>query len=338
VRHNLFRFATSELSHSAFWAWIFQSLDSTDEKLKDVRQLASGFLNQIGVKTELKSPIEVQTELTISKGQRIDIMVRDSTGVRIAIENKVSAIPTEDQLNKYLSTLEEETTALYPVLLSTSFDVDISIPVGWSKVTLEHLVPLSKRTPISHPLLSDYAEWLRTLSDYRANCERDSLGPDGSKRNAALKTAEGQWALMSYLTEGMAGIQYRGVNTSGRPWTQFRFSHLKHRADSDALFYRIDLRAQGNIFSLAQYQKPSYPSMDRKLERFLTLQDKWFSAWSLIDRPTMIPQIKKPRKTMETEMIRFAIDEISPSDLKYPLRMAHRDLVAYLEREGWPMF
>lgn len=336
MRHNLFRFATSELSHSALWAWVLQSLDSLDADLSDVRQLAEDFLEVIGIRKGLTSPIDVKTEVGIGEGQRIDIQVRDASGLVIAIENKVKAIPTKEQLEKYEMSLG---VSPFLVFLSVSFHPDVLISKSWRSVTLDDLVNLTHAKSVNHPLLKDYAEWLEDLQNQRVRCQRDALGHDDSKRKEALNTAEGQWSLMSYLTESMDGHQYRAVGRDGKPWTEFRFKRdLQDYKMFDALSYRLDSKREGHTLSIVQSQSKPYPSTEKKAERFRMLQRVWFNAWGQVEEKAISPAIRNPRKAKSTEMIRFPIDEIAASDLKQPLLRAHNSFVETITAEGWPVY
>ncbi len=46
ITYNLFSYATSELSHSALWAWILRCADSNDEKYKLPRRIALSFFKE----------------------------------------------------------------------------------------------------------------------------------------------------------------------------------------------------------------------------------------------------------------------------------------------------
>jgi hypothetical protein len=336
MRHNLFRFATSELSHSAFWAWTLQSLDSSDDALTDVRMLASEFLKRIGIRNNLTSPIEVETEVGIGEGQRIDIRVRDASGLVIAIENKVKAIPTKNQLDKYQDSLGPLTRCVF---LSTAFHPDVIIPSGWQPILLEDLVKLVLLHPTKHPLLQDYKDWLIDLSEKKFGLQQDALSNDAAKQTHALSQAEGQWALVEFLTKSMDGRQYRGTNIGGKLWTQFRFTSDDQSSPGfDALFYRIDIRQKRYVLSLAQYQTHPSPCLKAKVARFHMLQDLWLTAWKEESRSIIQPIVRKARESKETEILRFVISEVPPTVLREPLLRTHKAFVEKITAKGWSIF
>ncbi len=85
--YNLFKFATKEVSRSAFWPWVLECTNSDNPVHKAPGELGLAFLKKIGcdkygkvefVKTELKSQE--------CKG-RFDIHVEFDSGKILVIEN-----------------------------------------------------------------------------------------------------------------------------------------------------------------------------------------------------------------------------------------------------------
>ena len=203
---------------------------------------------------------------------------------------------------------------------------------------MDDLVELTHARLISHPLLRDYAEWLKDLQTTRVRCHQDALGTDNLRRVEALKTSEGQWALMAFVTETMGGHQYKGNNVGGRPWTQFRFSpDDPNSPEFDALFYRIDLRNLGFALSLAQYQKEPR-SLKSKVARFHTLQDLWLRSWKDESASTIQPIVRKARESKEAELVRFSLDKTPASDIKNSLLQTHKSFVERIAKLGWPVY
>ena len=178
IRYNLFNFAPSELSHSAFWAWVLQSLDANSiSELAGPQRIASKFVKRIGAsESTLHFPVTVQTEVSYRKGKdRIDILVTDSSNTRIVIENKVKEIPNRSQLDRYYATLKSKEENQYFVIMSTAFDNDVrgSVPQAWKYLGIDDLIDLVMPDLDSHLLLSDYVSWLTYQRDARMTLCRD---------------------------------------------------------------------------------------------------------------------------------------------------------------------
>lgn len=255
-RFSLFRFAPHEMSHSAFWAWMLNSLNATDPKfLLGPRRIAGRFLGRVGV--PLKAPINVTTErptktkLPAERG-RFDLRLEDSEGIVLVIENKVTAIPGKNQLDRYLRDLGPKA---HLILLSTAFDLDVRslMPLEVQYVGPEDLLEIIRPDRDSDQIVHDYALWLDDLLEHRSKLQAHALSDNPEDFGEALKTPEGQWALMKALTTNMNGRLYRGSNLGGSPWTQFRF--VEENKTRDALFYRIDNSKDGAYLSVRQYKK-----------------------------------------------------------------------------------
>src|SRR5437588_12000164 len=103
LKYNLFHLAPHEMSHSAFWGWVIQCVDSSaPDRLAEVKQLGERLLTQLRV-PPLPPRFNVRTEVLLGKRKgRLDILVTDPSGKRIlVIETKISADPDTLQLDKY---------------------------------------------------------------------------------------------------------------------------------------------------------------------------------------------------------------------------------------------
>jgi len=340
IRYNLFNFAPSELSHSAFWAWVLQCLDADSiSELAGPQRVASRFVNRTGgAASTLHFPVTVQTEVSYRKRKdRIDILVTDSSHTKIVIENKVKAIPSRSQLERYYATLKSKEENQYFVIMSTAFDNDVkgSVPQPWKYLGIDDLIDLVKPDQDSHPLLSDYVSWLTYQRDDRMTLCRDALTDHPLKVQAALKKPEGQWELMRVLTSSIPGHQYRGTNLDGTPWTQFRFL-TGDDATYDHLLLRIDSSSRGPYLSVKQYQKPPKPSRLHKQQRRDSLRKWWSEAVSQYSNG-LIAGRPSSRGVYESEIGVFGIAENAPTMLQKELPEVLKAFTSRLSKEGWPV-
>lgn len=335
LRFNVFRFAPRELSHTAFWAWLMQSIEAEDQPaLRGPRRVALRLLQAHGV-PPLRPPIRVDTEKWLNRRDRLDIRVEDAAGTVVAIENKVLATPDPTQVDRYRTGLGRSSAA-HLLVLCTAFDEDVQGTIGCEYVGLAELVEAIRPYRRSHFLLGEYFEWLQALSERRKRLCRDALCDDAGLRAAALATPEGQWALMTRLTNGMNGRQYRDFNRGGEPWTEFRF--VEQTSHHDALFYRIDRSAGGHQLQLKQYRDDVRPGekLEPKLRR-LTMLRSWWSDACESHAGSLRPAAFSDRGTKASVIGRFILADKPPRQLAKSLPALHKAFVRKLLDEGWPV-
>jgi hypothetical protein len=337
MRYSLFRFHSAhEMLHSTFWAWVINSLNAPAEFLSGPRRIAIRLLDRFGV-SDLRVPVDVETEVktktqATNEQGRYDILVTDSQGTILAIENKVTAIPNKNQLDRFLKDLKErnEGKDVHLALLSTAFDVDVrhSLPDEVPYAGVEQLMEVIGPDRDSHAFVHDYVLWLEGLFEKRSTLARDSLSDDPNTYEYALKTPEGQWCLMERLTAGMKGHQYRGQNLDGTPWTEFGF--VDGEGKRDALFYRIDYSKRRPYFSLRQYQKTPYPDIEAKLKRLAKLRRLW--SESCIETGKVLKFIAPRNKgRKESEIAFLLLADNPPSVIVRALPNVHRAFMDKLE-------
>jgi PD-(D/E)XK nuclease superfamily protein len=283
LRHNLFKFATKELSHSAFWAWVLESVDQANPEFKGPRELGRLLLERLGVPGEPTSLV-VETERSLRGGAgRADIWVNVDDRHIVVIENKTSSIPGPAQLAKYQTALKGEVQDVHLCLLSTAFDEEIrsqnaALPCEF--VGAEHILSMLEQVTHDHPLIQDYFAWLSDLVQSKERLRRWAFSQNNSEVAVALSTPEGQWALLRELKESITGDLRRGTNTGGHPWTQLWVIKPAQQAD-DTIFYRVDKAKSGYYLSVRQYQGTPRPNWDEKEVRRDRLREHWNRAASV---------------------------------------------------------
>jgi len=333
---NLFNDVNYELSHSAVWAWV---LRCADDSAADVHpgphKLARRFFERVGVR-RTSGQIVVRREVVLpGLRDRLDIEVADAKGQFLAVETKVSAIPSAEQALRYLSALGPGAQL---VILSSAFDLDVraDLPKRCRYIGLAEMQELLKPNADSHPVLSDYSAWLAHRRSERARLARQALSAEEGVRAEALATPEGQWSLMSAIGQavGSSGSQYRAKNLGGTPWTQLCFCDGDEKAH-DAIFYRIDRSARGDYFSVRQYESEPFPSVSAKLARLEKLRAWWADACAR--SKSLVPRQARSRGKKESEIGWFLLSENVPTVLLGELPRVHKAFIARLRDAGWPV-
>jgi hypothetical protein len=347
LKHNLFRFASSELSHSAFWAWVLQSLDApANRDLETAQELAEALLIEIGAPLP-QTDIEVETEVSIADG-RLDIRAMIDGETLLIIENKTSISPNVEQLLGYQEELEQkEDQNLHLAIISTAFDRHVSNEIKgmeWVFLDVKILTRLLNSMTKEHPLVNDYSEWLRVERERREVIEKQALSDSYEKLKKGLTTPLGQWILMSRVMAeansqaGTRGKQYRGgEGQGGRPWTQFRFTPKKPAPERDALFYRIDRYSKGFYFSLRQYQYKPTPNWDAKRQRLEHLRALWKRASKQENEMLVSTPPRDNNAEKESKISMYYLDENPPSILIQEIPKVHRAFVEALREDEWPL-
>ena len=324
--HNLFKYATSELSHSAYWAWIISSLQVPDQQdLAGPRRIAQRIFDYCNI-NKPDPPLEVDTEVQHDEApnSRIDVLVRSDDKPVVAIENKVQALISVDQVERYRDALGCDV-----ICFSTSFDVGRDLPEYY--LDLDALIEISEVEAASHPLVADHVEWMKQLKAERKQLYCLATSGSVESQLEALSRAEGQWYYMQWLTDCIDGSQYRGTS-HGRPWTQLRFYHGHNRRDS--LFYRIDKYKKGYYVSLRQYQKPPQPSWDEKERRRDQLRQIWQECFERVS-PSLDRNKPNNRGKNESEIACFLVHQQDPKHFKKGLSKLHEAFVEALIDQGW---
>jgi hypothetical protein len=346
--YGVFRYASSELTSSGFWAWIFAGLGEDAALAAGQQAVAAAILGAVGCAAPTGA-VTVETECGLSDGTgrvvgRADLRVTYGD-TEILIENKVKAMPTTEQLERYAGARTDQ-TGFIPLLFSTTFDDPViddlpGVRVGYGRLTRqapwtifrpEDLLTAVARGRALHPLIDDYARSLEHLLLRRRTIRRLALSHDPEGLSEALGTHEGQWYLIRALTAGLCADTYRGTNIGGRPWTQCCFTE-DAALGRDALFYRIDFDMGGMgewqpYLSLQQYQSPAD---DRKKARLASLRAHALKALrSVSDAPFYVPaDTRDPQK--ESAVIRFRLRETPFPDLHVFFQRFHDAFVAAAE-------
>jgi hypothetical protein len=333
---TLFHFATRELTHSAFWAWILNSTDPGTRSDPSPTRLGHALLERIGAASPSRT-IEVTKEYALPHaGGRVDIHAEIDGRDVVLIENKVSALPDQSQLLRYSNRLMGP-NRIHKAIISTAFDVEqrgwLRRMTEWTYLGIEDITRLVAPYRTDHPIVGEYFAWIDGVRTERSALFQMALSNEPWTHGSGT-TPEAQWKLMLELTSGFHGHQYRGVNIGGGAWTQFSF--VEEQNGLDAIFYRIDDSSQGPYLSVRQWQRTPTPSLREKLERLERLRQMWAAAAESVNSPI---RWKPPRGRgkKECEIAWCLLTENSPALLVEALSPIHHRFVDDLSRNDWKL-
>jgi hypothetical protein len=329
LSHNLFAFAPKELSHSAFWAWVFEGLNTENERIRD---LARNLLQKLGAEYP-GGCVAVSTEHSFGDGCRVDIAVSFEDQSHLFVECKRSAPVAEDQIIRYQQQAGDKTQI---AVLSTHFDTSDLDELNVSSLDTRNQGELLAEYRGTHPIVDQYADWIDDLRSRRANLQKKAVSSDSSDVEEALSTCVGQWHLMRQITKDIAGDHYRGINRGGTPWTQYAI--CSSGDEFDRLFYRIDNYKSGYYFSLRQYLgSRDHPAWDNKEERLVRLRRWWNEAVEEV-QPNLNFKAPHNRGTKECEIGCLMLKDNPPAQIIRELPAVQAAFVDRLESSGWTLY
>ena len=335
LRNNLFSFATKELSHSAFWAWILQSVDTKgNSSLKIPRRIGRRFIKTIGYQEEIKS-IEVEREVKVESGCRLDVVATINNRTLLVIENKVKARPRANQLEQYAKDLNVESKDVLMVLLSCAFDKHIRPEIEregkWKYLGVDEIQKIIGRATIGHPLVDDYANWIKFRKVEEKNLVSMATSDNYENICKALEDRRGQWGLMDSIVGEFEGEIHTGTNKSGSPRMTFWFSNYDEV--NDGFFYRIDKNRVGPYFSLRQYQNPPSPTIEQKFKRRDRLRVLWNEIMDEVNTDFVMSSPGHGKN--ESEIMLLQIKDNMPSKIKREMKRVHELFQLKVKAEGW---
>lgn len=330
-RHNLFRFATKELSHSAFWAWIFQATDAEDEALEGPRAVGQSALRKLDVSPPTEN-VSVKTEVPFPSGDRPDLKIEFDDGNALFVELKRSAAFSEQQIERYREAIGKGGVV---ALISTRYDARKAGGIC-SYLGLEEIQEIIAPHRASHPLLSDYAEWIDERFERRNAIKENAFAQDADKIAESLSTLYGQKLVMEAITSQIIGRWNQSqAKLGGDPYTELWITDPEE--DQDRLIYRIDEYSSGYCFSLKQYlRSEQMDAWEGKEERLERLRQWWDEATKEIDhRLEFRDPHNRGSKMCEVGCLLFKHNP--PSTVVEDLPEVHQAFKSKLEENGWDL-
>lgn len=341
---NFFKFVTKETSHSAFWAWILQSLSAPDETdLKEAQQIAQNLLAKINLQPPQGRNISVRTEEKLPKYGRADIIVRYDDKVVLGIENKVKACSNSEQINLYKQSYPNAAWCI----LETGFDYGQAENTRKNGTTYIGLTEISKIIENiqdnSHPLIRDYKRWIsdkmQTISD---RTEAATTNDCKIFNEYFEKYEETKWVLAKSLfgTNNLEHFHNNGGSTCVQ-YCFLRLENLKEPEKYDGLLWRFDHSTKGNYISLRQYNntdKKDENFWNEKKDRLSHLRKMWENLTENSGlRWNTSPQKTNKQTQQESEIAWLIISNQNLPAIRKKLPRLHKKFVSALREEQWPI-
>ncbi|HVY32297.1 MAG TPA: hypothetical protein VHB79_37425 [Polyangiaceae bacterium] len=294
TRHNLFSFATSELSQDAFLCWLAALADHDDPELQQLGKAFIAWLWERARGSKVEAEQVRLRERPKPQWKKIDITLEAAIGereCRFIIEDKTDTTQHGDQLKRYLEVARADGSDVVPIYFKTGyyFGSDRAATVAqYTVVELRPWVEFLRAQTAQSDILDDYRAYVANILEKREQALARLSEASGFE---AFKHDFVQYEFLEKLAnrcpEAVGGSAiHRGTNLGGSPWTHYRFvffTGLPAGVD-EVLFHRIDKRQNdsgqtGYYLSTRQYasvkEKPDAAAA--KLAR-LTEYRRAFSA------------------------------------------------------------
>lgn len=257
--HNLFTYATSELSQDAWLSWLLAHVEHDERpELRDAaRDLVARMWNaarpgEAVLPSEVGGPVHVERQW-----QHVDVLARLRVRGRAAvllIEDKTATTHHGGQLERYRKVVEASwpEAAVVPVYFKTGYHFESDAAAreaGFVVVGLEELVDLlDLHAPrVRSDIFADYAAFQRRALEERRAALAALDGPDGY---VWLGHDFAQHAFLARLraaalAPGDRTVINRGANLDGTPWTHWQFGAARAPLPGgigETLFHRVDAR------------------------------------------------------------------------------------------------
>lgn len=314
MNHNIFNYATSELSQDAFICWLVSWVNGTNRELK---ALALDFIKTLLEMHAIEFPnVENLEKVEIQKQYlNIDVLLRlyfrNDRIVQIIIEDKTNTSFHDNQLRVYMDRIENkkiENIQTIGIYYKTGFvfddeksDVEKN---GYTVFTKDRMYQVIKRhmSHIQSEILYNYFEYLESLimEERKIEVKMEEIIQNDRMHDAdeILKSQIGQWIFMKKIFQhDIKGWQYNG-SSMGRPWTQYCIlEQIIFKQLPDAIFYRMDSRNEGYYLSVRQYLN----FVSRATKQFLETEDE---AELIQDKMKRLDRLKKCyRSSLDCEVL-----------------------------------
>lgn len=345
---NLFAYAPKELSHSAFWAWVLNSLRHPRvSEYAGPQKIAKEMISKLTNGKFLPSVNHVITEQPLKYGAgRADIYVTNKAGQVLVIEMKINRAVSNKQLDRYKKSLDRTHGRRkgFVALVSAYFDSDALCSERYSVLDLEGQQGIIKPYLNSHEIVSEYGGWLNwKLEGAATRREKLNTGEFKDLREPLTDDVETQWMLMreivqrsEKLIKRSPGIEYQSARyhgtSVGRPWVQYQF-YEKYESNPYVIIYRLDSASRGPYLAVRDYKKHTKKNKTVRRERLDNLRDLWKNA-SSSTKHGLQHDSPRNRGKKEREIALYWIKDNQPSALIEDIPRIHRQFISELKRSG----
>lgn len=166
---NLFQIATKELSQDAFFTWLIQWADPSNEKYdKELSITAKKF-----VKLLTNEKIDIRNVLVRRQWKNIDICVEINDDIFIAIEDKTNSGEHSNQLERYKKIVQghynDKRSNLFFVYLKTGNEsistINKVIKKGYSVIDRKAILEIFDSSKSKNDILIEFKEYLRLIEN-----------------------------------------------------------------------------------------------------------------------------------------------------------------------------
>lgn len=343
---NFFHFATKEISHSSFWAWLIVQSGQSGNTAATI----SGLLNAIfapGDEWFKKSANwKITREYGLGKAGRIDVLAE------CKLENKIFAIENKIQSQSYLEQPERYKQAIgtrWPdadiklAYVDTGFDFDgvhSKIRSAFILADLKHLYTVwhewggnKSHLPF---LVKEYFGWVSLLYEKQKQIEETLCTHDANTLLDVLRQREAQYPFLEWIMRQLqkeeSGLwesaSLKNVMNYGKSCIQLWF-HEREQPYWMALFFRMELRKKGSIHCSLRF----YTYLrDAGHQKHFTHKIDLLGKMQHVIGEAGIPGVSithSPRNTMNEHIV-CNIDIAQMSDGQNPVRMELKECFSRL--------
>lgn len=281
---NFFEFATKEISHSTFWAWLIAQLGRNKAHQKHIAKLLNDVFKPVNFEFSGEESWEVKTEYRLGKAGRIDVLAISNDKKKVfGIENKIKAQANLEQPKDYYDAMQKEWTeaACFLSFIDTGFDYedahDKIRQASFTLADISHLIETWQKNPDKQHfpfLVQEYFQWVEA-KHYSLQQTKQILKTANPQKFVELAaTSEGQYILMKWLADQQSHplINPNVVHVklpltrNGLPTTEYWFySHEPEGSYWQGLFFRLDAEPNGKLeCTLRFYTETDDPENQRQ--------------------------------------------------------------------------
>lgn len=314
AKTNIFRFATKELAQDAFLCWCFSWINQTENLA--MRKFSIDLLTKMLNFHNIHLDVERMEKFEVKRQHKnIDVLVCFNIGnqpYRIIIEDKTNTAMHSNQLVNYFNAIKKEPSDVQPEIIGIYFktgyifDNEVKYIEDFNKnhgrfqiFRRQDMIGIMEkhRGSVTSDFFQDYYEYICDLQSKEDNTLQNLCSPDLDVFSKSLHSQIGQWLYMKQLFDGVQGdLSIKRGNSKGQPWTQCSFLRSNTNIQfPEALFYRLDRRAERVYLSLRQYydyentktieflNKPLKVIREEKVERLNKLIDIFNQTMNELD-------------------------------------------------------
>lgn len=260
---NLFQFATSELSQDAFICWLLSwaqaEMGEHNEPLHETgRDLIRSLLKLHERSTEDPPTVEEVHR----QYKRADVVAVLEDGTALLIEDKVGASVHSNQLERYLSALEEDFSEVLPIFFKTGdqSDYEHAREKGYEPFLRKDFLSVLRQgaeREVESDIFHDYRKHLESIQEKVESFENVPVGRwpgaawKGFFQSLQEQLGEGSWSYVPNQSGGFMAFYW-------------------HSFDGDGCTQYLQLEEEKFCFKIAVEEEERYASLRQKWHRRVT--------------------------------------------------------------------